>query len=367
MAGSPDVDIYCMDLNFGIPFVLSNYCLPVSEYSKPGSDIFTDQAAMASINVCDLPEDYLMRPTPAMDLNAIYTLGYNWDILQEYNQPSPQDLWDDDKWTWDAWLDIMKATTDSNRGIYGWGGTHVPLLDNLLISNGTGIALSDTEGLTSSPTLEVLDFIYKMYNEFNVCKTWDPDIDYWDNNSWGNGTNAFFVWIAWLAQREGVSRGFGTETMEECAYTIRVVHWPVGPSGNKATNRGANLKGNVYMIPSGTRDADIVYDVWYDYNNWYHYDINGSEASKAEALELRNEAAFWVESLYADDIRGFEMTQEIGTRPQLDMWDYLGITNSDGNGFGVGGLLDGSSTAAQLAEQWKLVTQDYIDIAYGKK
>jgi hypothetical protein len=367
MAGSPDVDIYCMDLNFGIPYVVSNYCMPISSYAQAGSDIFTDQGVFTPINIAGMPEDYLLRTSPPVDLNSIYQLGYNWDILQEFNQPSPQDLWDDDKWTWDAWLDIMRNTTDSVRGTYGWSGGHVLMLSNLLISNGTGIALTDTEGLTSPATLQVLDFIYKMYNEYNVGKPWDQDIEYWDNNKWDTGNIAFFTWVAWLAQRNGVSKGFGTDEMIECDYTIRVVHWPIGPSGNKATNRGANLVGNVYMIPSGTPDADIVYDVFYDYHNWYGYDPNGTDADKEEALFQRNDAAYWVESYFTDDFRGFEMVLEAGERPQLDMWDSLAATNADNARFGIGGLLDGSATPAQLSEQWRLIMQDYIDIAYGKK
>ena len=356
MAGSPDVDVYCMDLNFGIPYVLAKYCMAIDEYAKPGSDIFTAETVFTPVNVCNLPKDYLLRTSPPMDLNGIYQLGYNWDLLQEFNQPSPQDLWDDDKWTWDAWLDIMKAVTDTNRNTYGWGGDHVRLLDNLLISNGTGIALSDKEGMTAPATIEVFDFIYKLYNEHNAAIPWNDGIEYWDNSDWSTGTRGFFTWIAWLAQRNGVSRGFGTENDAECAYTIRVVNWPVGPSGSKATNRGANLSGNVFMIPTGTKDASVVYDVFFDYHNWFDYD-----------LDDRNEAAFWVESYYADDLWGFEMVQDLGTRPQLDLWDNLNITNGDGDRFGIGTLLNGSATAAQLAESWRLVTQDYIDTAYGKK
>ena len=367
MAGTPDVDVYCMDLNFGIPYVLAGYCMPIKDYAvDKGGDIYTDQAIFTSVNVCDLPDDYLIRVSPAMELNAIAYLGYNWDILQEKNQPSPQDLWDEGNWTWDTWLEIMRNVTDSNAGTFGWGGDHVRLLDNLLIGNGTGIAISDKEGMTAPATLEVFDFIYKLYNEYNVAKPWDPDIEYWDNNLWQSGIQAFFTWSPWLAQRNGVSKGFGTIDDPECDYTIRVVRWPVGPSGNKTTNNGANLSGNVYMIPAGTPDADIVFDVFYDYTNWYGYDVYGSEEAKAAALEIRNEAQMWVEKYFTDDLRGFDMGKEQASKPQLDMWDFLNIRNSDGKRFDTGDLLAGSATAAQLAEQWKNVTQDYIDIAYGK-
>ncbi|MCL1806626.1 MAG: ABC transporter substrate-binding protein [Oscillospiraceae bacterium] len=356
MAGSPDMDIYCMDLNFGIPYIMGDYCLPIDSYARPGSDIFTTQNVMSSLNVCGLDKDYIMRAAPFTDYNAIFMLGYNWDILQEFNQPNPQALWDEGKWTWDAWLDIMKATTDSNRGTFGWGGAHVSLLDNLLISNNANIALTDTQGLTSANTLEVLDFIYKMYNEHNVAKPWDGDIEYWDNNDWSGGTNAFFVWIAWLAQRNGVSKGFGTETDPACDYTIRVVPWPLGPTVNsKDEVKGTNVKGNVYMIPKGVQDPFTVYDIWFDYNNWHGGD-----------LELRNEQAFWMQDLFADDVKGFQFCQELGEKPQFDMWEPLNAKNADSDTFGIGGIIGGTAMPSELSEQWKNVMQDAIDKAYGK-
>ena len=355
MAGEPDMDIYCMDVNFGIPFILGDYCLPVEKFARPGSDIFTDRNVMSSINVCGLEKDYIMRASPVMDYNAIYMLGYNWDLLQEFNQPDPQVLWEEGRWTWDAWLDIMKGTTDSNRGTFGWGGTHVPLLDNLLISNNTGIALTDVEGLTASNTLEVLDFVYKMCNEHNVAKPWDSNIEFWENNDWSTGKTAFFAWTAWLAQRFGVSKGYGNEEMDECDYTIRMVPWPLGPNvSSKDEIKGANLKGNVYMIPKGVQDPFTVYDIWFDYNNWHGGD-----------LELRNDAAFWVLDYFADDEKGFQFCQELGEKPQFDIWEPLSIKTSE-NEFGIVGLLNGSTTVSQLTEQWKQVVQDAIDNAYNK-
>ncbi|MCL2003008.1 MAG: extracellular solute-binding protein [Oscillospiraceae bacterium] len=357
MAGAPDVDIYCMDLNFGIPYVMAGYCLPISAYATdPEDGIWTDQTVFTPLNVCNLDEDYLIRVSPPVDYNQIPMLGYNKDRLDEFNQPDPQDLWDSGQWTWDAWLNIMRGVTDFSDSRYGWGGGHVPLLTALLISNGTGIAVSDTENLTATATLEVFDFIYNMYNTENVARPWDGDIEYWDNNLWQSGQQAFFIWYPWLAQRNGITKGFPTDEHEDCPYTIRVVPWPIGPSGNRETNNTVNMSGNVFMIPIGTPDAHIVYKVFYDYNNWYNYD-----------LDLRDDAALWVENLFGDDVRGLDfVTGYMSTKPQFDMWDNLVVRNADGDRFGIGGLLDGSTMASGLAEQWRQVMQDYIDAAYGK-
>jgi hypothetical protein len=197
-----------------------------------------------------------------------------------------------------------------------------------------------------------------MYNTYNVARPWEGDpTPYWDNNDWSTGQGAFFTWVAWLAQRNGLSKGFSFGGYEPCPYEIRVVPWPLGPSsGGKDNVAGGNIKGNVYMLPKGTIHPDIVFDVFFEYNNWYEYDI-----------ELRDEASMWVEDYYTDDFSGLEYTIYLAGRPQLDLWDYLNARNAEGNGFGVGGLLDGSTTPAQLAQEWRLIMQDYIDIAYGKK
>jgi hypothetical protein len=248
----------------------------------------------------------------------------------------------------------MRAVTDSTRGIIGYSGAHVHDLGPLLMSNGAGIALTETQGLTSNPTLEVLNFIYDIHNTEGVAR-WSEDVDYWDNSDWSDGTLAFFIWVPWTAQRNGVTKGFGFADYEECPYVIRTVPWPTGPSGNRDTNASFNLSGNVFMIPAGTVDADIVFEVFYGYHNWYNYD-----------LDLRDYSV-WTENLFGDDYRGFQYAMEMITRPQFDMYAALDMQNADGGGFYTGALLDGSETPAQFAESWRNIVQDYIDVAYGKK
>lgn len=351
MAGTPDVDIYAMDLQWAIPIITNGYCMPISEYVKDkNNDIYTDQTVLMKLNVCGMDEDYVFKASPALVPNDIYTLAFNWDLLQEHGQPNPQDLWDNDEWTWDAMVDIMKAVTDTSKTVptYGWSCEHNRSLENMLAANGANIAMTDTQMINSAPVIEVFEFYYKLYNEWNVARPWDGAAEYWDNCKYNDGTIGFFTFAPWLAQRFGVSKS------EDCPYEIKVVPWPIGPSGNKETNNTSNMSGNVYMIPIGTKDPDIVYDVYFDYTNWHNYDTS-----------LRDDFT-WMEDLVVEE-RGFDYMLYGCSKPQFDMWNMMGMQDSDGNGFSVVSLFDASETPSQLTEKWKLIVQDYIDIAYGKK
>jgi hypothetical protein len=357
MAGTPDVDIYCVDLQWSVPLVLGGFCLPVSEYATdPNGDLYAAMPKVFSpLNMCNLEQTYLLRTAdPGSDTNSNYMLGYNKDLLDSFSQPDPQELWEKGEWTWSAWLDIMRAVTDTNRGTYGFGDAHEQVLGSLLMSNGASIALSAEQGLTSQATIEVLNLVYDIHNTDKVARPWN-DSGYWENSYWEDGTLAFFPWIPWRAQQSGITRGWAYGDWDDCPYIIRVVHWPVGPSGNKATNSTFNLSGNVWMIPKNVPQPDIVYDVFFGYNNWYDYD-----------LSLRDEDV-WTEPLFGDDQLGWKYALEAIARPQFDMYSALGMQNADGGGFYTGSLLAGETTVAQFTQSWSLIVQNYIDVAYGKE
>lgn len=358
MAGTPDVDVYCVDLQWAVPLVLNNLCLPVRAYAPEDSDMFSvSPKVMSTVNIAGNADDFLLRPaSPGSDIWSLYSLGFNKDILDEFSQPCPQDLWDEGRWTWDAWMDIMRAVTDSGRGTYGYGGAFGHDLGYLLMSNGAGIALTDQEGLTSGPTLQVLNLIFNMYNVDRVARPYD-ETDYWNSSSWSDGNIAFFPWVTWRAQGQGITRGFAWGSYEESQYVIRNVHWPVGPSGNRDTNAMQNLNGNVFMIPTHTIDPDIVFEVFYGFHNWYDYDLSIRDDEMSEA------------DYYGDDERGFQYALEMVSRPQFDMYVALGVQNADGDGFSVYSLIAGEEIemVSQFTEGWRNVLQDYIDVAYGKR
>ena len=92
---------------------------------------------------------------------------------------------------------VLALTVDENNDgvtdVYGLGTVFTQLFSNLMMSNGTGMANGTTEGISSPATIEVLDFMYNMYNVDNVARPWDPD-DFWGNNNcFADGLTAFWA------------------------------------------------------------------------------------------------------------------------------------------------------------------------------
>jgi ABC-type glycerol-3-phosphate transport system substrate-binding protein len=351
-AGTPDVDIYTLDTQFMIAPVTSGYAIPISSYvTDPNDDMYTGQQVFTPVPVAGMAEDYVFGVTPLINPNAVYMLGFNKTMLEQAGQPNPQDLYDAGEWTWDAWMNIMKATTTTTgTPTYGWSGGHVRFLENMLLSNNASIALQETETLTSPETAEVFNFIDDMYNISRVAKPWsDEGGIFWENGDWSNNDLAFFIFIPWLAQNYGVSQS------EECPYEICSVPWPSGPSVDPATgpNATVNVNGNLYMIPVGTPDPEIVYKVYYDFVNWWAGDTT-----------LRDDWT-WMEDLFGADERGWEYAKYCCTKPQYDMWNDLQMVDENNNGFYLGGIMNGSETPAQFAEKWKNIVQDYLNRAFA--
>jgi hypothetical protein len=364
MAGTPDVDVYLVDLQWAIPIVQTGLCIPITDFAPADSDLFAaTPKVMAPLNIAGMPNTYLFQnAAPGNKFYSSYSLGFNQDLLEEFGQPCPQDLWDDDQWTWETWLNIMRAVTDSTRGTWGYSGAHVHDTLHLLMSNGAGIALGATEGLSSAPTMEVLNFLHNIYVVERVAR-WGhySVVEYWENSNWTDGTLAFFPWSVWRAESVGgLTRGHAFGDYEDCDYVIRNVHWPIGPSGNKATNATVNEGGNAYMIPRHTRDPHIVFDVLFSYYNWFDYDLSIRDEDLSQ------------EDHFGDDIRGFNFVLEMFTRPQFDMYTMLGATNAEGQGFAVDAVFIADDegillTPAQFSESWRNIIQDYIDVALGKR
>ena len=335
MAGVPDCDIYMVDLQFGIPAVMNGLAQPIESFAAADSDIFTDQTVMRYLNILNQDQNYLFN---GYAVNAdSYPLAFNLDMLEELNLENPQDLWDRGEWTWDKWREYLLATTrdvdgDGATDVYGYGGWWTTFLNQMLMSNATHIAGDVKEGLTSTPTIEVLDYIYQMYNVDKTAKAWDPND--WDVNGywWKDGLVAFWPVAHWMLDGN----------VDQVEFEVGVVPWPVGPNGNKDTNAGYMTAGNYYMIPVGVEDPETVYNVFYDWTNWYQDDVSYRDDTE------------WAENCYVTE-RNFEYVVDMGTKQSFDIWGSLGVN------FSLVDMMNGTKTASQLAEESKLIIQEALD------
>ncbi len=345
MAGSPDCDIYEVDLQFGVPAVMSGYAMAIEDYAKPDDDIFTEQIVYRYLDIPGMDKHYMFQGA-AIDLGA-YPLGFNVSLIEEAGLDNPQDLYDRGEWTWNKFAEYLRILTkdtdgDGNPDQYGLTGWWTTMFNYLLMSNGAHVASGSQEMLSSPATIEVLEFMYQIYQTDKTAKPWNQDD--WDaNNVFKDGKVAFWVSASWIQQGNSSS---------DLGFEFGVVPWPVGPSGNQETNSQIAVAGNWSIIPAGVERPELVYQVFKEYTNWYDGD-----------LEYRDDTE-WAEDMMETE-RNFSYLKLMGeTTPWFDLWDKIGDINAPYAM--VTSKAEEVLTAAQAAEQQKQIVQDYLDLNLGK-
>ncbi|MDO4302947.1 MAG: extracellular solute-binding protein [Bacillota bacterium] len=344
LAGQPDCDIYEVDLSFGIGAALNGYATNLEDILPEDQDIFNDQMVFSQVDIGLDEGVYLFQSNSAeMVLANTYMLAYNKQMLDEAGLEDPNALYERGEWTWDKWREYMLALTQDTDGdgvtdVYGYGSRWDFLVYNLLMSNGTAIASSATENLSSPEVTEVLDFIYNMYNVDHVANPWNSDDFDYNQNCYMDGRVAFWIDAAWISSAN-----------EDANLEFDVVWcpWPIGPSGDEATNKFKNVSsGNAWMIPAGVEDPELVYNVFYDWQNWYHGDT-----------DLRDGDLTWWEDCAITE-ENYAVMEYMGQRGAFDLWNSLGLE------WDWSQLLNGEMTAAQFQETYKQNVQDALDVFY---
>ncbi|MBQ0042054.1 MAG: extracellular solute-binding protein [Lachnospiraceae bacterium] len=348
LAGSPDCDIYESDLSFGIPAALNGYAVNLAEVLPADADVLSDQIVLNKVD-CGKTDGsvYLFQQNMGESVLAgTYMMAFNAQMLDEAGLENPNDLYARGEWTWDKWREYLLALTKDTNGdgvtdVYGYGSRFDFLIDNLLMSNGTVIAGGAQENLSSAEVGEVLDFIYKLYNEDHVARPWNAD-DFNDNqNAYYDGKVACWISAAWIAASNGNNDAALPFSQIWCP-------WPVGPSGNQDTNAMKKVSsGNAWFIATGAEDPVFVYNVFYDWANWYNGDVAFRDA----------DLTWWEDSAQTEE--NYKVMEYMGSRGAFDLWNALGLE------WDYTELLNGTMTAAQFQQTWKQSVQDALDNFYN--
>jgi hypothetical protein len=379
MANTPDVQIYMVDLQFGLSAVLNNYAYSleyVLQESPEASlvedkykDVLSDEGSdiVKTLSFTSDGLTYLFTAN-AIDISA-YPLGYNKDLIDNYGLEDPYEQYLNGEWTWDTWLADMRAITQDTDGDgatdqWGWRGAWTTMLEQLLMSNGTSIAgLSNidadgkvVESLSSTATEEVLTFIYNMFQEYKVS-FWDSDCDTnWNDNvyAWADGNIGFWLAAPWINAEADKDETFLDK--------YGMVYWPVGPSGSAETNANINAAtGTYYMIPVGVENTGVspalVFCVMYDYWNWYDND-----------LTIRDDTTWASEWCYSDqnlDVL-IDMADDATDRG-MDLWSQISFSED----YQIRGLIETGTdgepiTVEQFVSANKQTVQDYLDKNFNK-
>ena len=313
-------------------------------------------------------------------LSAVTDMSYGiLSIVPKYADGTPIEDFEDVILTengkelkgWDAIARYMASFEDTdgdgNIDVYGFGGWPGDYFMNFVMSNGSYVAATATENLSSPEVGEVLQFIQDL-NLVDKVMYPIPEENGWDvcRFLYRDGKVAFTPIAAWIMDS---NKDYAFQHPEEPTLDFDMVFipWPVGPHGNAETNAQKVTANACYVIPVGVEDPELVYNVLYDLLNWYNYDPN-SEDGGAAALAIRDdpETLGWWYGVTAKDIDlqdyNFEVMMEMGRHQMLDRYGSLG----DDAELPLREFINGDYTTAQLQEKYRQTIQDAIDGILGK-
>lgn len=343
LAGTPDCDVYECDLSFGVPAALNGFAMNVSDVIDANDDLLTNQDIFMQVDCGKSDGVYLFKShTASAPLEGTYMLAYNKQMLDEAGLEDPNALYEKGEWTWDKWREYMLALTQDTNGdgvtdVYGFGTRYDFLVYLMTMSNGTEIAPGATENLSSPEVGEALDFIYNMYNVDHCANPWNADDWDYNQNCYMDGKVAMWITAAWISSANSDAT---------LGFDIVWCPWPVGPHGNKDTNKLKNdSSGNAWMIPTGVEDPTYVYNVFRDWQNWFGGDTSVRDAN----------LTWWEDCAITEE--NYHVMEYYGSagRGAFDLWNSLGVE------WDYPGLLDGTYTTAQFQETFKQPLQDALD------
>ncbi|MDR0819487.1 MAG: hypothetical protein LBN43_07950 [Oscillospiraceae bacterium] len=337
--GIPDVDIYQVDSQFGIPAVLDGLAIALEDIGLANTDVFNEQAVTKNLKLAGQDKSYLFNPSNSGGVSS-YPLAFNLDMVEAAGLENPQDLFDRGEWTWDVWENYLKVLTvdadeDGTPEVYGYSGYWTNMLNNLLMSNDAGIARGEKQTMDSKETREVFDFIYKIYNTDKTARPWDSANWEINNKLYAEGLSAFWIGADWIFDQQGGN---------DLPFEIGIVPWPCGPSGDPATNHYSSPDMNWYMLPKGAEDSELIYNVIFDWLNWYDFDTE-----KADDYD-------WSRERYGSE-RNFAYALMMSQRQGFDLWDSLSkIVN-----FSLVYLMTGAQNTTQFIESYADAYQNALN------
>ncbi|MCQ2496910.1 MAG: extracellular solute-binding protein [Lachnospiraceae bacterium] len=363
LAGSPDCDIYLVDSPMAFPAQANGLAIDLRTFVPADHDIFNDQIVASFIDLGDGKACLIKRQG---GMTNTYPLAFNVQMLEDNNLEDPRDLWARGEWTWakfDEYCKILTQDTDGDGQVdqYGFSGFATDTLEQLLMSNGATIASGTTTTITDSKVAEALQQLQDMYTTYNYCYPYDIGGENAHETmrfAYKEGKSGFFPISCWF-HTEGTADydwdgSLGSDTLN---FDIAYVRWPVGPSGNKDTNAAMNDTGaELYIIPAGVQEPDVVFNTLFDSWNWYDYDI-----SKRDDPASFN---WWItangrEKEYQD--ANFACQQDCMAHSEVDLWQSLGFY------YDLDSIVDGAMTPAQWQETYKQQVQDGLDAVFGNK
>ncbi|MCR4621611.1 MAG: ABC transporter substrate-binding protein [Clostridiales bacterium] len=357
LAGEPDFDIYTVELGWGVPAVMNGLACDLRDVLDPDDPMLSHEDPI--LNYVDLSNgavSLLYAQGAANQVDHVYNLAFNLQMIQEANLEDPRDLVARGEWTWDKFREYCFALTkdidgDGVTDVYGYGGWLGDFLPYWFMSNGTYVAATATENLSSPEVGETLKFLQDLYITDKVAYP-IPEESGWDICRWlyRDKKVAFCTTTTWILDNY---KDYTTAD-PNLDFDMVFIPYPIGPSGNAETNSTQLANSNYWLIPSNVEDPKLVYNVLRQYVNWFQ----GDTELRDDPLELEWHYVSTSNKFELQE-ENFEVMMEYGSRTMVD---FLNIFIND---IPFRQFLDGEYTPAQLQEQYKQVVQNALDDLFG--
>ncbi len=370
LAGTPDADIYMIDLKLAAPAAANGYVMDMRDVLSADHPLIKgEDAVLTHVDMGNGKIQMLVANSAESMVGATYPMAFNLQMIEDANLEDPRDLVERGEWTWDKFVEYCQKLTRDTDGdgtidVYGFGGWPEDFFSNWLMSNGTTVASTPKENLSSPEVAEVLQFMQDLRLKYDVLYP-VPDENGWDvcRYLYRDGKVAFTSIAAWIMDSYS-DYAYGEPDLPSLDFDMVFIPYPVGPHGNAETNAQKVVDGSTYVIPVGVEDPELVFNVLYDILNWYGYDA-ADPAAAEEALALRDdpETLDWWYGVTGRDLdiqdHNFEVMMEMGRHQVTDNVANLGFA------LPLREFVKGDYTTAQLQETYKQQVQDALDRLFG--
>lgn len=280
------------------------------------------------------------------DVSGIF---YNKELIHNQGFPDLYSLAAENRWTWDAFLEIAQGTTkdlddDGKNDIWGLAIQGHNLFSPLILSNDANIINIDDSGkatytLDDPNAIEALQFFSDLHNKYGVVA---PVVDHSDwyeaPRKFAGGNIAMFFGQPWD----------GEDIKKAAKFDYGFVHFPIGPRASDYMVP-VQIEAKIYVMPKHAkhpREAAMIFEEMSDFGNIESF-------------------VDWVKTFVYNDPE-IEMAVEMLQKGKVSM--YLGYPTFSDMLFNkiCTSIIDDNMPADEFAEKFKNEAQELIDEEYRR-
>jgi len=265
LAGSAITDLIFAPPNILFEAVLGGQMQPLCQINLPCSDLLGNQ--FFSRFVAEGFGYAWAFHTTEPDTSA-FTLGVNLDVINAAGAPNPVELYNNNQWTWDAMLNIMRMTTLETAGEQTqWGiiGRPCELLRNFIGANDGVIVTEDYRfGFDHPNTLEALEFIETIMGE--QLWMWDTYVTFYGNG----GSSMISRWSDFQSGNFAFKTGlhWSLSSPDDIPFDFAVIPLPAGPSNTSGSTSGGGWQTGVAFPRAASIEAVHLLMIMEEYFSW---------------------------------------------------------------------------------------------------